>query len=767
MAFTAASSAQELRFVDDDAPPGGDGLAWASAYHTLQDALAESILLNSGITEIHLAGGTYQSASPYEIPPRIALIGGYAGPGSEHPDVRDFVLYETILRQDVISDATFPGVDESLVPAGTPTLLDGITMRDSMHVAFTSLDTMVTLRDCTFEQNQGIGVLIQGGEALIDHCRFMGMKTSGILLDSMVSCQNSQITLQHCLLENGLAPEGSALKAWSSNITIDSCTFQFNGALNFSHLPTIGGAILLDGQSIASISGSTFISNMSKTSGGAIANIGSQLEISDCTFEDNQSHDPSLSAGGGAVASIGLFSTAHIKQSQFRNNAARFIGGATLCKWGSMSFDTCEFHQNQAEQGGALMGWSARLEVQSCQLNNNTALTGSGGGIHGRDTHAIIRGSEFNNNIAHAQGGAASLNWSQGSPSAQYIIEDTVFSSNIASHGGGLSLKSFGTAQIRNCQFLSNEALFGGGVFLVGLSVTMDRCLFNSNFAQGSGGGIHASSIKLIQTSNIVRGNRAGISGGGLFLLRVGNSGKGIISNSLYHANQASKNYAIHMGSSRIDFISTTISHNSPNPGDLDTSCEASIGGNLWLEMRFFNSILWEHPGFENNPSQDPSCLSPAIRVVDSWHSILQGLNIDHDHGGNLVSDPRFVDPDGPDDILGNDDDDLRLSRGSPAIDAGINSASSLPLTDLGGNVRVFNDIVDLGAYESQIPPCPADVFPPDGGDGLVNTRDLLFIIHRVGNPHDDGRTPPDRGERPFNVKDLLFILYNWGPCPG
>ena len=77
------------------------------------------------------------------------------------------------------------------------------------------------------------------------------------------------------------------------------------------------------------------------------------------------------------------------------------------------------------------------------------------------------------------------------------------------------------------------------------------------------------------------------------------------------------------------------------------------------------------------------------------------------DGGGNIDGDPLFTrDPDPGDGdwttLADNDYGDLRLTHGSPAIDAGMNSFVTLP-TDLDGNPRIFNDIVDLGAYEFMV----------------------------------------------------------------
>src|SRR5690606_28167711 len=56
------------------------------------------------------------------------------------------------------------------------------------------------------------------------------------------------------------------------------------------------------------------------------------------------------------------------------------------------------------------------------------------------------------------------------------------------------------------------------------------------------------------------------------------------------------------------------------------------------------------------------------------------------DGGNNLTADPHFVDPDGPDGILGTVDDNLRLQVPSPAMDAGNNNALPADESDLDGD---------------------------------------------------------------------------------
>jgi len=151
---------------------------------------------------------------------------------------------------------------------------------------------------------------------------------------------------------------------------------------------------------------------------------------------------------------------------------------------------------------------------------------------------------------------------------------------------------------------------------------------------------------------------------------------------------------------------------------------------------------------------------------------------------GNIDADPLFVDPDGPDDIFGTEDDDVRLLRCSPCIDAADNEAvpadefdldddgnTSEPLPfDLDGNPRFVDDpyvtdtgngtppIVDMGAYEFQAD-CPGDL----NGDRTVGHADLGILLAAwqdtaEGDLNCDGLT---------DHADLGILLANWGAvCP-
>jgi len=76
---------------------------------------------------------------------------------------------------------------------------------------------------------------------------------------------------------------------------------------------------------------------------------------------------------------------------------------------------------------------------------------------------------------------------------------------------------------------------------------------------------------------------------------------------------------------------------------------------------------------------------------------------------GNINQNPLFVNPFGPDNIIGTLDDNLRLQAGSPCIDSG--NSTDAPLTDIENNPRYDDPYIantgigdhpyfDMGAYE-------------------------------------------------------------------
>jgi hypothetical protein len=155
--------------------------------------------------------------------------------------------------------------------------------------------------------------------------------------------------------------------------------------------------------------------------------------------------------------------------------------------------------------------------------------------------------------------------------------------------------------------------------------------------------------------------------------------------------------------------------------------------------MTVSNSIIWDNRAL---PGADVFNLDDNA-ITFSYSILSGGLPEDAtDAGGNLFSDPLFVDADGPDAVPGTLDDDLRLQMNSPAIDAGDNTAlpadsldldsdgdlaEPLPI-DLDNHQRIVDGgsgraVVDMGAYEFGALPVHVAVEVPDPeiGEPLVS----------------------------------------------
>lgn len=106
-----ASLSAMVVFVDDDAAPGGDGLSWATAFDSLDDAVdaVNGVALDPNNppppAEIRIAQGLYKPSDPVNgftiRRTHVSVNGGFAGVWAPDPDANDPAIFETVISGDI------------------------------------------------------------------------------------------------------------------------------------------------------------------------------------------------------------------------------------------------------------------------------------------------------------------------------------------------------------------------------------------------------------------------------------------------------------------------------------------------------------------------------------------------------------------------------------------------------------------------------------------------------------------------------------------
>lgn len=341
------------------------------------------------------------------------------------------------------------------------------------------------------------------------------------------------------------------------------------------------------------------------------------------------------------------------------------LAGGSIHNLGTLTVNNSTFEDNGTNNSGGAIFSSGTLTVNGSTFKSNQA--GAFGGAIRSDggNQLTVNSSTFEGNATNSQGGGAI---SIQNNTLETVVTGSTFSNNQAGNNGGAIVHRDGTMMVGGSTFTSNFATNGGGAIRNWNSGT--ATVANSSFIYNSAG------------------NDVGNTGGGA----IRNDAIMTIINSLFVSNEQldGNGGAVH-NTDTLDIINSTFANNTADAGT-GLSVYSRLG-----TANVRNSILWNSP-----PPSMLQVASGATAVVTVTHSIVNGGLAGM---GNLDSDPLFADP-----VAGN----YRLQDGSPAINAGDNASypGTAPTTDLDGNPRIFNSIIDMGAYENQTAPPEATPEP-------------------------------------------------------
>jgi hypothetical protein len=441
-------------FVHTNAPPGGNGLSWETAFDDLQNALdvAQS---PGGIDDIWVAEGTYRPdrgtgdrSESFHLVSSLTLLGGFMG-GETSPDQRDPDIHPTILSGDLNGDDEIGFVN---------------TADNSQHVV-TGVDLVNTTID---------GFIIEGGNADFDGELLIG--GGGLFFIS----------------------SGGLMKP--SNASIRNCVFQANSAgKTFLELGNFGGGVLLRAVD-ASIESCRFTENRA-TNGGALGltdrnaqdeNVDVTVTISDCEFIGNESPSQSGGAlytnlGRGYLGSQTGILTVH--RSLFKNNSAEYWGAWVDFNTTFLTVEDCDFLNNTSRVLGGAFGHiqSAGLDIdpvriQRCSFEENQA-NDEGGGIWLAAADAIIHNSVFRGNSADFGAGIRSGTYFTKLGAQDLILVNCLFDGNVALEATAIFSSDNPVLRMTNGTVVYNEATngFTGGIFTEASTVDVDNTIFFGN----------------------------------------------------------------------------------------------------------------------------------------------------------------------------------------------------------------------------------------------------------------------------------------------
>ena len=269
--------------------------------------------------------------------------------------------------------------------------------------------------------------------------------------------------------------------------------------------------------------------------------------------------------------------------------------------------------------------------------------------------------------------------------------------------GGGMYNFDYSSPTVTNCTFSYNSARgYGGGMYNVNnSSPTLTNCTFSGNSAGEWGGGMYNGDKSSPTVTNCTfSGHSTSKKGGGMYNEKVSPT----LTNCTFSGNSANSGGGMHNYMSNPILANCILSGNSDS-GGMDESAQ-----------------------IHNDSS------TPVINYccVQGWTGGLGGT-------GNIKNDPLFVDP----------PDNLRLSYGSPCIDAGANKAVPAGVTrDIEGELRFVDDPVTT-----------------DTGDGTAPIVDMGAHEYSCGGP--ERPYPPGDINRDCHVDffDIAIIAAHWLEC--
>lgn len=459
--------------------------------------------------------------------------------------------------------------------------------------------------------------------------------------------------------------------------------------------------------------------------------------ISDCQFKNNTAR-----RGGGisVYSSVSLSNGLSIRNTSFENNFASSFGGAMYMK---LEKEDLAYHviektrflaNSSGHMGGALYleDISGKISLQETVFFQSFAQTMGGAVRIVQEKHnlnLLIENADFSNNISFGEGGAINLVCEK-PLDIEVEIKEATFLKNrsLNASGGAMNIVNFGGRidfSAERSDFSENEATEDGAAISI-----YDELFGTSNIQ--------------ISHSRIEKNKVTALSGSAYFynqqFVKSKTGNQTVFYNTLFALNDGAYTYLGSSSGANDTYIYNCTFYNNGNQPIVNWSRLESNSIKNIIHIWLMNTIIWEPNDFEIEDIM-VSVAPPDGAILYDYridHCIFNARNCEastaiYDCGLNnlFATDPLFKDP-----LRG----DFRLKACSPAINAGVRNDLFDEFNegfDLNQNVRIQEDIPDIGAYETssfkfevesvQLPDCPGG---QDGGLKLSVPVDQAFQIN-------------------------------------
>jgi PKD repeat protein len=312
---------------------------------------------------------------------------------------------------------------------------------------------------------------------------------------------------------------------------------------------------------------------------------------------------------------------------------------------------------------------AAVIQGFTLQHGNATGTFGyEGAGVHINGASPTVAGNVITANTSCADGTGISVAFASPTIRDNTITGNSKQAGCSGQNGGGIYVRGAASAQIIHNSITNNTTDFGGGIslFAAGTPTLLNNTISNNNAGYYGGGIYIVNQSGAIIVQNLITGNTSAGSGGGLYLsASSGTQAPLLVNNTIVNNSGAESGVYLTGFDGQVQLLNNIVAAASTLPAVLCDTTYSSI------------TPVFDHNDLFN--SAGPAASGSCAAVVGT--------------AGNISADPKFV-------AAG----DYHLQSGSPPIDAGNNSAPSLPSTDLDGKPRISGAAVDQGVYEFQPP---------------------------------------------------------------